>query len=436
MKIAIFGLGYVGTVCGACLAGEGHEVVGVDVNATKVELVNAGRSPIVEPGLDELLRDAVAAKRLRATSQTAEAVAWADLSLVCVGTPSRANGSLNLDYVMGVCGEIGDALRARDSHHTVVIRSTVLPGTVDECAAVIANHSGKKAGEGFSVASNPEFLREGSAIKDFRNPPYTLVGADDPRATEALRAMYAGVPADFIAVPVRTAEMIKYVNNSYHALKVAFANEIGSVCKALGVDGHDVMEIFCRDTKLNISPAYFRPGFAYGGSCLPKDLSALNHKARTLDVAVPVLAHVSESNRAHIRSGLRMIYDSGHRRVGLLGLSFKAGTDDLRESPLVEVVETLIGKGFEVCIYDRNVNPSKLLGANRTFIEKQIPHFTQLFVDSVDEVLARAGCIVIGNGDPEFATVPGRAGEDQVVLDFVRITRSLASGGNYRGICW
>jgi GDP-mannose 6-dehydrogenase len=436
MKVAIFGLGYVGTVCGACFARYGHEVVGVDVNPLKVQMIAQGQSPIVEPELDTLLAEAHANGRLRATTDPYEAVQWADISLVCVGTPSNENGSLNLEYMFGVCRQIGEALRTRDAFHVVVIRSTVLPGTGDRCAQIIAEASGKTRDRDFAVASNPEFLREGSAIHDFMNPPFTLVGTSSERARELLRELYAPVGSEFVAVEQHAAEMLKYVNNSFHALKVAFANEIGEICKSLGIDSHAVMELFVRDTKLNISPAYFRPGFAYGGSCLPKDLSALAYQAQQLDLPVPVLRHIQDSNRRHIDFGLRLIQRTGRKKIGLLGLSFKAGTDDLRESPLVVLVETLLGKGYAIRIYDRNVNLARLMGANKAYIEKQIPHISQLFVSSLDDVLAASECIVIGNKDPEFATVPDRLRPDQVIVDLVRIDRNRTSGDNYAGICW
>jgi len=436
MKVAIFGLGYVGTVCGACLARYGHEVIGVDVNPLKVDMIAEGKSPIVEPDLDELLAEAHRQGRLSATTDPAEAVKAADISLVCVGTPSRDNGSLNLEYIYQVCRQIGEALRDKCDYHVVVIRSTVLPGTVDRCAAIIEDASGKRQGEHFGIASNPEFLREGSAIKDFQNPPFTLVGSSDPRAIEVLRELYAPVGAEFIAVDTRVAEMLKYVNNSFHALKVAFANEIGQVCKTLGIDSHAVMELFVRDTKLNISPAYFRPGYAYGGSCLPKDLSALSYQAQQLDLQLPVLSNIQSSNRRHIEFGIKLVQRTGKKKIGLLGLSFKPGTDDLRESPLVELVETLLGKGYAIKIYDRNVNLARLIGANKAYIEKQIPHISQLFVNSLDAVINESECIVIGNKDPEFAQVFDRVRPDQVIVDLVRIDRNRRTGGNYEGICW
>jgi len=437
MKVAIFGLGYVGTVCAACFAEVEHEVLGVDVSPLKVEMVNEGRSPIVEPGLEEAMKAGAASGRIRATTNSAEGIAWADISLVCVGTPARENGSLNLEHVYGVCRQIGEALKARtEGYHVVTIRSTMLPGTLAECRAILEEHSGKKVGENFGLACNPEFLREGSALKDFRNPPYTLVGTGDERSAEALRQLYKHVDAPFYNTDIAVAEMIKYVNNSYHALKVAFGNEVGLLCKQLGIDSHQVMDFFCRDTKLNISPVYFRPGFAFGGSCLPKDLSAINYRARTFDVEVPVLANVLPSNRNHLKHGFKLITSQEKRRIGLLGLSFKAGTDDLRESPLVELVEMLLGKGYEVRIYDRNVNLAKLVGANKSYIENVIPHVSQLFVQSMDELLQFAECVVVGNGDLEFRSVMDRVRAEQVVVDLVRIDPERVTGGNYHGICW
>jgi GDP-mannose 6-dehydrogenase len=439
LKIAIFGLGYVGTVCGACFAAVGHEVLGVDVSDVKVSLINQGNSPIVEPGLDEAMREGVSAHRIRATRDHVEAVKWADICLVCVGTPSRENGSLNLEHIYSVCRQIGAALKQRGEDAgllVVTIRSTVLPGTLAECRQILEQESGQAAGSKFAVACNPEFLREGSALKDFRDPPYTLVGTDDDRAAQRLRELYAHLSAPFHHAPVSVAEMIKYVNNSYHALKVAYANEVGSLCKSLGIDSHRVMELFCADTKLNISPAYFRPGFAFGGSCLPKDLSAINHKARSLDLPVPVLAGILPSNRVQLQHGFKLVTSFGKKKIGLLGLSFKAGTDDLRESPLVELVEQLIGKGYELRIYDRNVNLARLVGANKAYIEHSIPHVSQLFVQSMADLLEFAEVIVIGNGDPEFREVPESARAEQLIVDLVRVDPNRTSSGNYHGLSW
>lgn len=438
MKVAVFGLGYVGTVCGACFAQVGHDVLGVDVSELKVALVNQGNSPIVEPGLDEAMKEGVKASKLRATTDASEAVAWADICLVCVGTPARENGSLNLDHIYSVCRQIGQAIKARSADAdllVVTIRSTVLPGTLAECREILHNEAGGAAAR-FAVACNPEFLREGSALKDFLDPPYTLVGTDSEEAASRLRELYSHLSAPFHHAPVAVAETIKYVNNSYHALKVAFANEVGSLCKALGVDSHRVMELFCADTKLNIAPTYFRPGFSFGGSCLPKDLSAINYKARSLDMAAPVLSSILPSNRVQLQHGYKLITGLGKKRVGLLGLSFKAGTDDLRESPLVELVEQLIGKGYEVRIYDRNVNLARLVGANKAYIEHSIPHVSQYFVGSMAELLQFAEVVVVGNGDAEFRTVMDQVRSDQQVVDFVRIDANRVTSGNYHGICW
>lgn len=436
MRVAILGLGYVGTVCGACFAAAGHQVVGVDVNSVKVDLINSGRSPIVEPDLDALLEGAVKSGALRATTDTAAAVRDAEITLVCVGTPSNADGSLNLEYVHNVCREIGAALRGSDGFHVVVLRSTMLPGTAEACSGIISRESGREPGDGFTVASNPEFLREGSAIRDFRNPAFTLVGSDDGRAVELLRGLYAFVEAPFHAVPLRVAEMLKYVSNVFHALKVVFANEIGMVSKALGADSHAVMDLFCSDTRLNISRTYLRPGYAYGGSCLPKDLRALTQAAREMGIQLPVLNHIAVSNDVHVRNGLELVLATGRRRVGMLGLSFKAGTDDLRESPLVMLAEALLERGHELRVYDPSLNLARLVGANKAFIDKQLPRLSRLLAAGLDEVLEASDCLVIGNTDPEFRHVPDRVRPDQVVVDLVRVDPRLRSGGNYRGICW
>ncbi|HEX5706709.1 MAG TPA: nucleotide sugar dehydrogenase, partial [Pyrinomonadaceae bacterium] len=389
MKLSIFGLGYVGCVSAACFAKDGHEVVGVDVNPTKVEIINEGRSPIVEAGVGELIADGVAGGRLRATTDSAEAVAATDLSLVCVGTPSHANGSLDLTYVKRVCQEIGAALERKSARHIVVIRSTMLPGTIESVVTpTLEVYSGKKAGRDFGVCINPEFLREGTSVKDFYAPPFTLVGADEEETAMLLKRLYAAVDAPTHVVDVKTAEMVKYACNCFHALKVSFANEIGNVCKGLGIDSHRVMEIFCHDTKLNLSPYYLKPGFAFGGSCLPKDLRAVSYKAKELDVDVPVLSSVLRSNRQQIERAVEMVLATRKRRVGVLGFSFKAGTDDLRESPMVALIETLLGKGLQMSVYDRDVSLARLFGANKEYIEREIPHISQLMRGSVDEVVA------------------------------------------------
>ena len=366
MKVSVIGLGYVGCVSAACLAEAGHEVVGVDVSQLKVDMINEGHSPIIEPGISELLAKGKDSKRLSATTDTAAAVTATDLSLVCVGTPSQPNGSLDLTYIRRSCQQIGEALAKLDRYHVVVIRSTMLPGSIEGVVIpTLESASGKRAGQDFGVSINPEFLREGSSIYDFNHPPFTLIGADDERAAKQVSQLYTQLDAAVITVGIKEAEMVKYTSNCFHALKVAFANEIGNLCKKLGADSHKVMDVFCQDTKLNISSAYFKPGFAFGGSCLPKDLRAINYKAKELDVEVPVLSSILPSNRQQVERTVDMVLGTGRKSVGILGLSFKSGTDDLRESPMVTLVETLLGKGLKLTIYDRDVQMARLVGANK-----------------------------------------------------------------------
>jgi GDP-mannose 6-dehydrogenase len=437
-SLSVFGLGYVGCVSAACFAKQGHAVIGVDVNPGKVGMVNAGSATIIEAGIGELVGETVAAGRLRATTDTAEAVRGSSVSLICVGTPSRPNGSIELSYVQRVCADIGRALRDKTERHTVVVRSTVLPGTTD-CVVIPAleTASGKRAGRDFGVCMNPEFLREGTSIQDFFNPPYTLIGTADPEAGEAVAALYAGVDAPVRVVGTRVAEMIKYACNCFHGLKVSFANEIGNVCKALGVDSHEVMRLFSEDTKLNISPAYLRPGFAFGGSCLPKDLRAVTYRARQADVDTPVLRAVLESNARQIDRAYELVLAGGSRRVGVLGLAFKAGTDDLRESPVVALVERLIGKGMQLAIYDADVRRANVVGANREYIEREIPHIWSLMRGSVRDVLDASDVVVIGNGAKEFRDVEEQVRPGQRVVDLVRAFGARTSDGDgYEGICW
>jgi GDP-mannose 6-dehydrogenase len=437
MRLSIFGLGYVGSVSAACFADAGHQVIGVDPNATKVDLINQARAPVVEAHLQPLIEKVVGNGSLRATRNEAEAVAATDLSMVCVGTPSQANGSLDLQYLVRVCEQIGEVLKTKQGFHTVVIRSTILPGTIRETVQpALERASGKKANVDFGLCTNPEFLREGTALHDFHHPPKTVIGETESRAGDAVAALYAGIEAPLIRCPIPVAEMVKYADNAWHALKVAFANEIGNICKGAQIDSHRVMEIFCQDRKLNLSPYYLKPGFAFGGSCLPKDLRALTYKARTLDVQVPVLSSILPSNDLQTERGLQMILSKGRRKVGILGFSFKAGTDDLRESPIVEVIERLIGKGYEILLYDKNVNLAKLTGANRDYILRVIPHIAKLMVDSIDAVLAHAEIVVIGNGDPDFREVPDNLGPGQVLVDFIRIQNRASDATTYDGICW
>ena len=438
MQVSVFGLGYVGSVSAAALASDGHQVVGVDVNSDKVQSVNAGRSPIIEPGLDDLLARAVAGKRLRATTDVADAIRTTDVSLVCVGTPSRRNGSLDLTFLTRVCEQIGAALRDKPAYHVVVVRSTVLPGTTHEVLIpTLERASGKKYGEGFGVSVNPEFLREGSALADFRKPPLTLVGHNHAADASGTIALYQAIDAPLVSTSIRVAEMMKYTSNAWHALKVCFANEIGNVCKRVGVDSHEVMDIFCRDEKLNLSAYYMKPGFAFGGSCLPKDVRALQYRAKELDVDLPVIQSILPSNRLQIQRAIDEVLETGRKQVGILGFSFKAGTDDLRESPMVILAEALLGKGIKLCIYDRNVSLARLVGSNKQYIEEQIPHLSSLLCESIDDVIDRSEVIVIGNQAPEFAKALARCRRNQIVIDLVRlpIVGSLLAA-EYRGICW
>jgi GDP-mannose 6-dehydrogenase len=438
MKVSVFGLGYVGSVSAASFAAGGHTVVGVDVNLDKVNSLNDGRSPIVEAGLDELIRANTSNGRLRATTNTRDAVESTDISLICVGTPSRRNGSLDLVYLERVAGEIGEALRGKDAYQVVVVRSTVLPGTThDVVIPALERTSGKQYGAGFGVAVNPEFLREGTAINDFRHPPLTLVGHNYRSDAEPALALYADVQAPVVSTTIRTAEMIKYASNTWHALKVTFANEVGNLCKRLQIDSHEVMDIFCRDEKLNLSAYYMKPGFAFGGSCLPKDLRAMQYRAKEVDLEMPVIQSILASNHLQIQHAIDEVIETGRKQVGLLGFSFKAGTDDLRESPIVILAEALLGKGYGLRIYDKNVSLARLVGANKAYINTQIPHLSSLLCDTIDEVIDQSEVIVVGNAAPEFSEALTRTRPDQIVLDLIRVkTDRAAIPADYRGICW
>jgi len=438
MRVSVFGLGYVGSVSAASLAAANHEVVGVDVNAEKVLAINEGRSPIVEPELEDLLRQGVDAKRLRATTITADAVNATDLSLICVGTPSRRNGSLDLTYLMRVCEQIGEALRDKAAYHVVVVRSTVLPGTTHaHVIPTLEATSGKTYGQGFGVSVNPEFLREGTALRDFREPPLTLVGHNHAADAMPTKALYQHIDAPLVGTSIRVAEMMKYTCNAWHAVKVVFANEIGNLCKRVDVDSHEVMDIFCKDEKLNLSAHYLKPGFAFGGSCLPKDVRALQYRAKEVDLDMPLINSILGSNRLQVQQALDRIVETGRKKVGLLGFSFKAGTDDLRESPMVILAEALLGKGFALKIYDRNVSLARLVGANKQYIEEQIPHLSRHLSDSIDEVIGQSEVIVVGNGSPEFTDAIERCRADQIVIDLVRIPLDFSRvRAQYDGLCW
>jgi len=433
MRISVFGLGYVGAVSAACLAADGHTVLGVDTNPVKVDLLNQGHAPVIEAGLGELIEEGVRTGRLCATTDCDAAVSATDLAFVCVGTPSNGNGSLNLTYLRRVAGDIGQAIQHRRSPIVVVIRSTVLPGTTRQ---VLLPELERAAGLPVAVAVYPEFLREGTAIRDYHEPPKVVVGAVDEAVLDLVTPIAARPGAPLVQTDLELAEMVKYADNAWHALKVTFANEIGSLAKAQGLDGQRVMDIFCADTKLNLSPVYLRPGFAFGGSCLPKDVRALRYQGRALDLDLPVLNAILPSNSQQLDRAFRLVADGGARQVGILGLAFKAGTDDLRESPMVEVVERLIGKGYDVSIYDANVNLAKLVGANKSYILEQIPHISDLMVSSIDEVLDRARTLVIGNNDPAFRDVAESPRPGQRVVDLVRVVDRRSDGDGYDGICW
>lgn len=435
MNISIFGLGYVGCVGAACCAHLGHHVIGVDVNANKVRLINEGLPTIIEADVDRLVREGHDSGLLEATQDAQYAVLNSDVSFIAVGTPSTPQGQLNLDYIFEVARQIGQALREKDGFHVVAIRSTVLPGTNASVTAIIEEESGKAEGIGFAVVSNPEFLREGTAVRDYLNPPLTLVGTSNPRAEKTMREIYAGIEAEFIATDVPVAEIMKYVNNTYHGLKIVFANEVGNICKALGIDSHKVMDIFCKDRQLNISPYYFKPGFAYGGSCLPKDTRALRTLAHDHYLDVPIINAIERSNELQKRRTVDMVVAKGRRKVGILGLSFKPGTDDLRCSPIIDVIEVLLGKGFQVRIYDRNVTVSRDTNTNADYIMSKIPYIYEFVTDDLEETCSKSDVLVVTNREVEFADVPKRY-PGKIIVDLTRMWDELDYAGTYEGISW
>jgi GDP-mannose 6-dehydrogenase len=438
MKISIFGLGYVGAVSLACLSRDGHQVIGVDIDRTKLDLIAAGKTPVVEEGMVELMQQVAASGRVDVTTDAAQALHDSEISLVCVGTPSAPNGSQDQGAVLRLAEAMGQALARKTAVHVIVFRSTLVPGTVEDVLRpIIEQVSGKKDGVDFHLCFQPEFLREGSSIRDYDKPPFTVVGANHPFPAQQLRTLFGQLPCKFIETSVRSAEMMKYCCNNFHALKITFANETARLCSALGVDPFEVMDLVCQDTQLNISRAYLKPGFAFGGSCLPKDLRATAHLAKQHDVQIPMLGSILASNQAHLGLAFDKIMASGKRRVGFLGLSFKPGTDDLRESPLVTLAEQLIGKGLQLAIYDPEVHLSQLLGANRRFIEQHLPHIGQLVRSDIETVLTESEVVVVGLNTREVVDAMARLMRpDQVVLDLVNLAGHERLVAVVEGLCW
>ena len=438
MRISVFGLGYVGAVSCGCLPELGHEVIGVDTNPLKVQMINKGESPVVEDGINELIAAAVHSGKLRATADLEDAVLNTDVSLISVATPSNQNYTPNLDAVDAVVRSVGQALRRKSGAHVVVLRSTVPPGTTEErILPILLESSGRRIGQGLSLVFNPEFLREGSSVKDFHQPPQTVIGSLDEAGYAAMETMYAGLPGRFERTDTRTAESVKYLCNVFHALKIVFANEAGSVLKTYGLDGRDVMRIFCQDTQLNISAAYMRPGFAFGGSCLPKEVKGFITLARERNVQIPALGGLIESNEQHIRRAYELIARGGRQRVAFFGLAFKPGTDDMRDSPLVALVERLLGKGFEIAIFDRFVKLSRLLGKNKEFIEREIPHLERLLRDDPQSTMDGAELIVVGHADAQARQTIATRAKGRRVIDLSGYADLQAAvGAGYEGICW
>ncbi len=438
MKVSVFGLGYVGAATLACLARDGHDVIGVDVDAGKLDMIRSGRSPIVEVGVQELMSDGVARGKISVMPDARQAITRSDVSFVCVGTPSNANGSQDLRALLRLVEDIGTALRLQRRYHVVVVRSTVQPGTIEgQVVPLLEKRSGKRVGPDFGLCFQPEFLREGSAIRDYDHPPYTVIGTNSEAAAATLWEVFGHLPCEFLVTRIGTAECLKYASNAFHALKITFANEIGRLAQACEVDPHEVMRLLCLDAQLNISSAYLRPGFAFGGSCLPKDLRALLDVAKRRDVDTPMLASLMPSNRVQIERAVEAVLADGGRAVGMLGLSFKPGTDDLRESPMVMLAERFIGKGLNLRIYDPHVSLSRLVGANRRYIEESIPHIGSLMRDDLDEVVTPSDIVIVGLADGEvLAQLRQFTRAEQLILDLVNMPERAGLRGRYRGICW
>jgi len=435
MHISIFGLGYVGCVSLGCLAGNGHYVIGVDINQGKVDQISHGKPTIIEKDIDVIIAEQHSKGNIEATLDAREAVLKTGISIVAVGTPSSSKGHLDLTYIFKVAEDIGYALKEKNSFHIIAIRSTIKPGTCDSIASIIEETSGKQRNIDFAIVDNPEFLREGTAVHDYNNPPLTLIGSDNRKAAERVADLYKQLPAEIIITDLKTAEIMKYINNTFHALKISFANEVGNICSEIGIDSHEVMEIFCKDRQLNISPYYFKPGFAYGGSCLPKDLKGLQTLAHDLYLETPVIESISKTNDIQIQRAIELIYRYGNKKLGFLGLSFKAGTDDLRNSPAVSVIESLLGKGCQITIYDKNINLSLLTGTNKEYISSKIPHLATLLTDDPRRLIADSEVIVINNNEQQFIELLENV-ENKIIIDLVRLDDGLKSKDNYFGINW
>lgn len=440
MNISIFGLGYVGCVSLGCLAQNGHHVVGVDVNLTKIDQINSGRATIVEKDIDTIIAIQHELGRIRATADYREAILNTDLSIIAVGTPTTPQGHLNLNYILNVAEHFGDVLREKavlypDSFHVIALRSTVMPGTCEKIASMIEARSGLRANVDFALVSNPEFLREGTAVHDYYHPPLTLIGAQSEQAANTIRSIYDELPAEVVIADVRTAEIMKYVNNTYHALKISFANEVGNICSSLGIDSHQVMDIFCKDKQLNISNYYFKPGFAYGGSCLPKDLKGLQTLAHDLYLQVPLINSIHRTNEIQMQRSISVLMKYSRHNIGFLGIGFKAGTDDLRNSPAVEMAETLLGKGFALSIYDRNVHTSELTGTNKEYINQHIPHLSRLLVKDASALVGWADVLVVCTKEPEFIDLLSKV-TGKIIVDLVRLPIETNPTNEYIGINW
>jgi len=435
MNISIFGLGYVGCVSLGCLSKDGHNVIGVDTSISKVDQINSGQATIIEKDIDIIISEQVKAGRIRATTDHFLAIKESDISIVAVGTPGTGKGHLDLQHIFNVAKNIGEALKSKKTSHIITIRSTIMPGTCDKFADVVEKTSGKRRNFDFAIVDNPEFLREGTAVHDYNNPPITLIGSDNTEAAESVASLFRHLPAEIVFTDLKTAEIMKYVNNTFHALKISFGNEIGNICSELGIDSHKVMEIFCKDKQLNISPYYFKPGFAYGGSCLPKDLKGLQTLAHDLYVDAPVIDSIDKTNDIQIQRAIKIIFRYWNKKLGFLGLSFKAGTDDLRNSPAVTVIEALLGKGCDIKIYDKHINLAMLTGTNKEFISSRIPHLASLLTDDPLRLIKESDIIIINTKETEFLKYLENIG-NKVIIDFVRLSEELLSNNNYIGINW